>query len=204
MNRGKYKLKKRAERQEETRQRITEAAVELHQTIGPARTTISMIADKAGVQRHTFYKHFPEEIQLHHACAAHYLALKPPPDPEAWRQITEPETRLRQALAEVYAYYQRTEAMMSNVLRDAQVHPLVQEVCKPLFAHWESMRNILAVGWKDNSEKHAGMLGALALALDFGTWRLLVRQQGLQDDCAVELMVRTVQSAVELSPCAGE
>ena len=197
MSRGKYNLKKRAERQEETRQRITEAAVELHQTVGPARTTISMIADKAGVQRHTFYKHFPEEIQLHRACAAHYMALKPPPDPEAWQQIFDPEMRLRQALTETYAYYRQTESMMDNVLRDAQVHPLVSEVCTPLFQHWERMRDILAVGWKVNSEHRSMLLSALALALDFGTWRLLVRQQGLEDDRAVELMVRTVSCAVE-------
>ena len=197
LKRGKYNLKKRAERQEENRQRITEAAVELHQTVGPAQTTISMIADKAGVQRHTFYRHFPEEIQLHRACAAHYMALKPPPDPEAWKQVTDPEMRLRQALVEVYAYYRQTEPMMSNVLRDAQVHPLVREVCTPLFQHWESIRDILAVAWEVNNEHRSMLLSTLALALDFGTWHLLVRQQGLEDDRAVELMVRTVRCAVD-------
>lgn len=191
----KYEMKRRAERQEETRRRITEAAVELHQTIGPARTTISAIAEKAGVQRHTFYAHFPEEIELHRACAGHYMARNPPPDPGSWVGIPDPEERLRHALGEIYAYYRRTEPMLSNVLRDAQVHSLVAEVSRPLLRYWEQMRDTLAVGWEADGERNEMLLGALTLALDFGTWRLLVRQQGLDDGHAVEIMVRSVRCA---------
>ena len=189
----KYEMKRRAERQQETRRRITEAAVELHQTVGPARTTISAIAEKAGVQRHTFYAHFPEEIELHRACAGHYMAQNPPPDPESWGEVSDPEERLRCALTEVYAYYGRTEAMFANVLRDAQVHPLVAEVTAPVLRYWERMRDVLAMDWEASDERRQVLLGAIALALDFQTWRTMVRQEGLTDEQAIELMACMVK-----------
>ena len=76
----KYELKQRAEEMAETRRRITEAAVDLHRTVGPARTTLSAIAKRAGVQRHTVYRHFPTETELFGACSAHYFTANPWPD----------------------------------------------------------------------------------------------------------------------------
>ncbi len=192
----KYEMKRRAARQQETRRRITEAAVELHQTIGPARTTISAIAEKAGVQRHTFYAHFPEEIDLHRACSGHYMAQNPPPDPGRWAEISDPEERLRGALGEVYAYYRRTEPMFANVLRDAQVHPLVAEVTTPVLRYWQKMRDALADGWETDGERHEALFAAIGLALNFQTWRTLVRQQGLNDERAIELMVGMVRCSL--------
>src|SRR5215213_3943262 len=101
----KYEMKRRAERMRQTRRRITEATVELHQAVGPARTTVSAIAQKAGVQRHTYYAHFPETKDLYQACTAHYLQRNPLPDPSRWAEISGPEERLREALKVVYAYY---------------------------------------------------------------------------------------------------
>src|SRR5918995_1372100 len=115
----KYEMKRRAERMQETRRRITEAAVELHQTVGPARTTVSAVAEKAGVQRHTYYAHFPELKDLYQACTAHYLERNPVPEPSRWELLPGSEERLRVALSEVYRYYSGNEAMVSNVLRDA-------------------------------------------------------------------------------------
>src|ERR687889_2906423 len=115
----KYEMKRRAEHVQETRRRIAEAAVELHRTVGPARTTVSAVAQKAGVQRHTYYAHFPELRDLYQACTAHNLERNPLPDPSRWAEISGPEERLRVALSEIYAYYSRQEAMISNVLRDA-------------------------------------------------------------------------------------
>ena len=114
----KYDMKRRAKRQEETRQRIVEATVELHKTVGMARTTISAIAEKAGVERLTVYRHFPDERALFSACSGHYMAANPPPDPALWTQVADPEKRLRVALTEVYAYHRRTEPMMANFFRD--------------------------------------------------------------------------------------
>jgi len=182
-------------RRERTRRRIAEATVELHETVGTARTTISAIAEKAGVQRLTVYRHFPDERALLHACRGHWRAANPPPDPGPWSQVADPRERLRTALAEVYAYHRRTEPMMANVVRDAQVHPLTREMAEPYFQHWERMRYVLATGWGVGDGRLAILLGALGHALDFQTWRSLARQQGLSDEQAVELMTTMVRCA---------
>jgi AcrR family transcriptional regulator len=189
----KYEMKRRAERMQETRRRITEAAIELHRTVGPARATVSAVAEKAGVQRHTYYAHFPELRDLYRACTAHYLQRNPLPDPSRWEEISGPEERLREALNEVYAYYQGNEAMLTNVLRDMPFDPVLQENNVLLFRHWEAMRDTIADAFEARGERHEALLAAVALALELQTWRTLVGQQGLHDDRAVELMVGMVR-----------
>ena len=178
---------------QETRRRITEATVELHQSVGPARTTVSAIAQKAGVQRHTYYAHFPEIKDLYQACTAHYLERNPLPEPSCWAEVSDPEERLRVALNEIYSYYQGNEAMMTNVLRDMPFDPVLQENNVLLFRHWETMRDTIADMFEASGDRREALLGAIALALDLQTWRTLVGQQGLEDDRAVELMVGMVR-----------
>src|SRR5262245_28498389 len=101
----KYELKKRAERQQQTRLRIADAALALHSEAGPARTPISAIAERAGVQRHTVYSHFPDDRSLYLACSGRFAEREPPPDIDALRAITDPQERLRRGLTELYAYY---------------------------------------------------------------------------------------------------
>ncbi len=192
----KYELKRRAEQQEETRRRITEATVELHELAGPARTTISAIAERAGVQRLTVYRHFPDERALLTACSGHWTAANPPPDPSPWQRVRDPEVRLRKALSEFYAYYGRTETMMANVLRDAPEMPALAEMLESYGHYLTSVRGILAVGWGVRGKRRELLLAAIGHALDFGTWRSLVRQQGLDDEQAIELMVGTVRCAM--------
>jgi AcrR family transcriptional regulator len=189
----KYEMKRRAERVQETRRRITEAAVELHQTVGPARTTVSAVAEKAGVQRHTYYAHFPELKNLYQACMGHYSERNPVPEPSSWTDIADAEERLRVALSEVYAYYSGNEAMVSNVLRDAALDPIVQEIMVPFDQYWETVRDVIAGAFEASGDRHEELLGAVALAQDFQTWRTLVRQQELSQDRAVELMVGMVR-----------
>jgi AcrR family transcriptional regulator len=189
----KYEMKRRAERVQETHRRITEAAVELHQTVGPARTTVSAIAEKAGVQRHTYYAHFPELKDLYQACMGHYVERNPVPEPSSWADIADAEERLRVALSEVYAYYSGNEAMVSNVLRDAALDPIVQEIMVPFDQYWETVRDVIADAFEASGERHEELLGAIALAQDFQTWRTLVRQQELSQDRAVELVVGMVR-----------
>jgi AcrR family transcriptional regulator len=177
----------------QTRRRITEATVELHQSVGPARTTVSAIAEKAGVQRHTYYAHFPEIKDLYQACTAHYLERNPLPDPSRWAETSGLEERLRRALSEVYAYYGGNEAMLTNVLRDMPFDPVLQENNVLLIRHWEAMRDTIADAFEASGERHEALLAAVALALDLQTWRTLVREQGLDDDRAVELMVGMVR-----------
>jgi AcrR family transcriptional regulator len=193
--RGKYNLKARAERYQKTRQRIVEAAVELHRTAGPARATVTEIANKAGVERQTVYNHFPDELSLFKACSAHNRSLNPPPDPEPWRLIANPEKRLRRALAELYGYYRRNEQMLANVTADAQVNPNTRKVLEPRAKHQERMRDALAAGWEQGDERrHKRLLdGALWVALEFQTWHTLARQQGFDDEESIELMVSMVR-----------
>lgn len=191
----KYEQRRRAEQQEETRRRIMAAAVELHESVGPARATISAIAERAGVQRLTVYRHFPDERALFVACTSHYQAENPPPDPGPWGEVPDPEERLRIALTEVYSYYRRVEPMMSNSVRDMPIKPVLYEILAPVFEHWERMRGVLAVGWNVRGRRRRLLLAAIGHALDFETWRSLVRRQGLDDEGAVQVMVSTVRCA---------
>jgi AcrR family transcriptional regulator len=186
----KYELKLRAERQEETRRRIVEAAVELHRTKGPARTTLSDVARRAGVQRHTLYRHFPDERALFTACSGHFYELNPFPESEPWLAIADAEKRLRAGLTAIYDYFERTEDMLTTTVRDAEVHPLTQEVAKlrrgPMV---ERVKGVLGEHLPDTPRARA----TLALALDFYTWRNLVRRSGLSNEEAVETMVAALR-----------
>jgi AcrR family transcriptional regulator len=193
-----YQLKRRAERQDETRQRIVEAAIELHQTIGPAATTVSEIAERAGVGRVTVYRHFPDELTLARACSGQYFARNPAPDVDAWEAIGDPGERLRAGLREAYAYHRATEAMMTHVLADARGHPVME----PYHAYWARAVDVLLAPWKARGRRRTLLRAGIALALSFDTWRTLVREQGLTDEQALELMVRlTCEHA--LDPDAG-
>src|SRR5215211_4755958 len=188
--RGKYNLKARAERYQQTRLRIVETTLELHRIYGPAKTTITDIAKRAGVKRQTVYNHFPDELSLFRACSAHNRSLNPPPDPEPWKLIPDPEERLRSALAEVYSYYRRNEQMLANVTRDAQANPNMRKVLEPRIKHQERMRDDISAGCAQGDEGRRGKLiyGALWIGLEFQTWYTLVNQQGFADDEIVEMM----------------
>jgi AcrR family transcriptional regulator len=200
MKRGKYELKKRAERQEETRLRIARATLELHEILGPALTTRSAIAERAGVTRPTVYSHFPDELTLGMACSSLELSDNPLPDPGPWEEISEPEERLRAALGDLYAYFRRRERLWANILRDQEMplddpeaHEADAEIMEPIFLHWERMKQSLATGWGESDESSRLLLSAIGLALDFQTWRGMVRTQGLSDEQAIELMVVMVR-----------
>ena len=181
-----YQLKRRAERQDQTRQRIIEAAIALHQTIGPAATSVSEIAERAGVGRVTVYRHFPDEPTLARACSGQYFERHPFPDPECWKAIQDPGERLRTGLREAYAYHRATEAMISHVLADAREHPVME----PYHGHWGRAADVLTSAWPARGRRRALLRAGIALALSFDTWRTLVREQQLSDDEAVELALR--------------
>ncbi len=191
----KYELKRRAERQEQTRRRIVEAAVGLHESVGPARTTVSAVAERAGVQRLTVYRHFPDERALLAACSGHWAASNPAPDPAPWRKVRDPEERLTKALTEVYAFYAGTEPMMANLVRDAPKMPVLAELLAPYDQYLAAVRDVLAAGWGVRGRRRVLLLAAVGHALDFAAWRSLARGQGLDDGRAVEVMVRMVRCA---------
>ena len=163
-----YRLGRREERLEQTRQRIVEAAVELHSTIGPARTTVADIARRAGVQRHTYYAHFPDERSLFLACSGLALQRNPLPDVEAWRDVRPGRERLRRGLGEIYGWYERNAQQTACVLRDAEQHAPTREIVeirmRPTF---ERAAELLGEGLNERQRT------LVALALDFSCWRIL-------------------------------
>jgi AcrR family transcriptional regulator len=187
MAKRKYEMKKRAEAQEATRRRIVEAAVELHEALGPAQTSISAIAERAGVQRHTYYRHFPDERSLAMACSGLHIERKPPPDPEPWAEIDEPVERLAIGLDELYRYYTSDERMLTSVLRDAEFDPLTREIATIRFGG--PMMAIHAVLAKGLPRPALALIG---LALQFTTWRSLTRDSGLTHEQAVDTMVGAI------------
>lgn len=187
-----YTLKRRAEQQAETRRRIVEAAVELHGTIGPARTTVSQVAERAGVQRHTFYAHFPDERSLAMACSGLVFERDPPPDAAAWRGIAERRERLRTGLSALYTWYERNEELLGCVLRDAETHPLTREIAELRFGPYMAAYHEV-LGAKLSAKQRA----ILTLALSFFSWRTLVHDSGLKRNAAVAAMVQAIDCADE-------
>jgi len=200
--RRRYQLKERARRQEETRRRITEAALELHRTVGPARTTVMDVARRAGVGRMTVYNHFPTDAELIQACSGHWAAEHPLPDIGAWTAVDDPDERLSRALSELYGWYRQGADMMGNVLRDA---PLVPALGAVMDARWwpavDAMVQALAAGRATDAGRAERVRAALRVALDLGTWRALTRS-GLDDREAAVLAAGFVASA-EAAPISG-
>jgi AcrR family transcriptional regulator len=190
-----YRMKRRAELEEQTRRRITESAVALHQEVGPAQTSISAIAERAGVRRSTVYRHFPDEDTLFAACSSHWRAANPPPDPSSWSSIAEPAERTRTALREVYAFYGHTETMYTSLLRDEPVLPAVHRRLRDFYGYLRSIQDDLAAGRGLRGRRAKHVRAAIGHALAFPTWRSLTREQGLSNDDAVELMSRLIEEA---------
>jgi AcrR family transcriptional regulator len=191
----KYELKQRAAEMAETRRRITEATVELHGTVGPARTTLSAVAERAGVRRHTVYRHFPSEAELFDACSAHFFAEHPWPDLEPWRVIGDPHRRLAQALDELYAYYESTEGMFSNVLRDLELVDAIRPTIVPLQDYLAEATEVLGAGWSARGRRRRLLAAALRHAVDFRTWRSLAAADDVSRAEAIELVTALVEAA---------
>jgi AcrR family transcriptional regulator len=187
MEKRQYRMKARADRQTLTRQRIVEAAVELHASLGPARTSISAVAERAGVQRNTFYAHFADEMELLRACTLHWRATHPFPAAADWESIGDPSRRLRRALTEIYGWYESVEDEFALFVRDAYVAP----------AFWQERTDAmagLARGLAAPFGRRRAIVAAVGHAVEFETWRSLVRRQGLPRPEAVAAMVTLVET----------
>jgi len=188
-------MKRRAELEARTRQRITESTVELHGTLGPSRTSISAVAERAGVRRSTVYRHFPDEAALFAACSSHWAAANPAPELASWAARDDPDERLRSALLELYQYYRRTERMMDNLLRDEATVPIITRLMGDYHSYLEAARETLLRGRGVRGRARQAVRAAIGHALAFSTWRSLAREQGLDDGAAAELMSRLVATA---------
>jgi AcrR family transcriptional regulator len=193
--RRRYTLKARAHQQAGTRRRIVEVTAALHDEVGPARTTVAEIARRAGVSRLTVYTHFPDEAQLFAACGDHWLAQNPPPDPSAALAIEEPADRLRAVLRPFYSWYRKTARGSENIQRDRLVMPALDAAMRiRMDQPISELADALAAGFAPEAASAKVLRAAVALALDFWTWRRL-SGEGLSDDAAAALMVRAVTSA---------
>jgi AcrR family transcriptional regulator len=191
----KYQLKARAEKQAETRRRIVAATSELHEEVGPARTTVAEIARRAGVQRLTVYNNFPNEMELFAACGEHSMAKNPPPDPSAAFAINDPAERLRAVLRPLYAWYRKSARGQENLQRDRLVMPALDAVMKiRMDRQFAGLADALVAGFSPAPRTAKGLRAAVALALDFWTWRRLAGE-GMSDDDAAALMVGAVKAA---------
>jgi AcrR family transcriptional regulator len=190
-----YTKKRRAELEADTRRRITESAVALHGTLGPARTSISAVAERAGVRRSTVYRHFPDEAALFAACTSHWMAANPLPDPARWAAIENPDERLAAALGELYAHYRRTEDMMDRILRDEPSMAIVKRMLGGYRGYLAGAQEVLMGGRRAQRRTASLLRAAIGHALAFATWHSLAREQGLSDAGAAELMCRLVSAA---------
>ena len=181
-----YTLGRRAENQRATRLKIVQAAVDLHGTVGPAKTTISAIAARAGVQRHTVYRHFPNEPALFQACTDHFLSSEPPPDTAKWVAIKDHRVRLENGLSHLYGYYQRHQLMIANVLRDSAALP-VGAGFRAL--HANAARALTLHGSRTPNRQ---VIAIVYLATDFQTWEILDRA-GLRTKEAARVMADVIR-----------
>jgi AcrR family transcriptional regulator len=187
-----YRKRKRAASELETRTRITEAAVALHQAVGPARTTVKAIAARANVDRATVYRHFPDAQALFDACTSHYYAQHPMPDPRKWTGL-RPTDRLGAALADLYAWYGETEEMLAAGIRDIEHVPAGAR--DAFLGYFDAVRAALMAGRRERGRARARVCGAIGHAINFLTWHSLVREQRLSTEEAVALMTALVRAA---------
>ncbi len=180
-----YQLRQRAESQNRTRQKIVEAAIELHQTKGPAATSMADIAERAEVGKVTVYRHFPDDAEMINACSGLFFERHPFPDQEHWRSIPDASERFRQGLSDTYAYHRSTEAMMNHVMAEMRDDPLMA----PYHDHWRQAADVLIAPWAMTGSRRKQLKAAITLALSFETWRALVQGNGLTESQAVDLML---------------
>jgi AcrR family transcriptional regulator len=186
MKKRKYTLRKRGERQEETKQRIVDAAIALHEQVGPKFTTISAIAERAGVERLTVYRHFPTEEAIFSACSAKWYATHLHPDPALWQNMDAPNERSRTALCALYQFYRSTEAMWTSLYRDASEVPALKNAMQASESYLGSLVNDLIPSWKASASRQPKLRAAASHAVRFSTWQSL---RNLQDDEIAQLMV---------------
>jgi AcrR family transcriptional regulator len=194
-----YTKKVRAEQEEETRRRITQSAMELHGSIGPSRTSMSAVAERAGVRRSTVYRHFPDEASLFAACSSHWAEQNAPPDPSAWAAIAELEERVRTALGEIYAWYRRNDQMLANLLRDEPAMAIIRELFQPYHEYMVTARDALLAGTGLRGHTRRRALAAASHALAFTTWQSLI-EGGLDDQEAGSLMTTLIMSGCGSQP----
>ena len=184
-----YHKAKRAQDEGRTRNRIVDAAEYLHGSVGPAHTTVSAVADRAGVTRATVYRHFADEESLFLACSQQWISRQQLPDPDTWGLVEDPIQRLRTGLVDIYGFYRRGQQMIRNIHRDVDAVPAVVVAARR--AREQRWLDTLLAPQPDHRRKI--VRAAVAHATTFTTWQSLCGAQGLSDQSAVGLMVGMVE-----------
>ncbi len=197
-----YEKRVRATKEQETRQRIVEAALALHGTVGPSRTTISAIADRAGVRRATVYRHFPDERALFLGCSGLSMERNPVPDPALWSGISDPAERLEAALDAIYGWYERVEPLLTAVLRDVDTMPIIAELQSGRLAYLAAVEDGLAAGWGARGRAAKRLRATIGLALDFHSWRTLHRRELSRVDVIAVMASAVAATAPDRPPRA--
>ena len=188
METRKYRQKRRAEQAQATRQQIVEAAMHLHETLGPARTSIKAVAEQAGVQRLTVYRHFPDDASLYQACTSHWMSLHPPPAKTAWDNIADPRQRTAKALLAFYRYYSKTSRMWRVAYRDVDDLPDLQGPMQQFDRYLDAVRDDLLSGWRPGKKQHKPLSITLRHGLRFATWQSLKKER-LSDPAMAQLVI---------------
>lgn len=196
MEKRQYRLKQRAEQQAQTRDRIVQATMELHEELGPRQTTISAIASRAGVQRLTVYRHFPDDEALFQACTSHWIELNPLPDPSQWSGISSPADRCRTALLALYGYYRQTEAMWTKSYRDLDEVPALKAPMAAVESYLGEVKENLAAAWPPDARRRTEVLASIGHGLRFSTWQSL-HQQGLDETAMAGLVTGWIRTTAE-------
>lgn len=186
-------MRRRAERVDETRLRITEAAMRLHTTVGPSNTSISTVAVEAGVTRLTVYRHFKDQDELFDACRRHWYTTNPPPDASAWRSIPDLEGRARRAFAELYRWYGEHGEDLYPIYRDMASMP--QSAQDDVRARWAAVADALVDGVAVAPRAVRWLRAVAGHLIGLPTWRSFVVEQGLTEEEAVDVAVRLLCAA---------
>ena len=189
-----YRMRKRADDVAETRLRIVDAAVRLHGTIGPASTTVSALAEEAGVTRLTVYRHFPDDSALFAACSQHWASGQTLPEPAAWSQVRDPAQRLQAGLSDLYRFYREAEPMLTNVRRDRAAVPVevLQRTAETETRYCDTLLRPFAL----RGSRRRRVRAVLGHSVSFGTWRSLCLDHGLTNSEASEAMTMLVLATV--------
>jgi len=193
MKKRKYQKTRRAEQQEQTRDKIVDAAMALHEELGPRATTIKAIAERAGVQRLTVYRHFEDDLAIFQACSSRWLELNPPPDPALWQELASPAERTEEALRNIYTYYASNVRMLSRVYSDAADVPALQEVMGGFRAYLDQIAKDLLKAWQPGSKKRKDVNALLKHAILFSTWESF-SQDKMKEKRIAEVLTKCIAS----------
>lgn len=196
MSKRKYTKRERAKNEQLTRERIIEAAMALHEELGPALTSIKAVAERAGVQRLTVYRHFPDEMKLFSACTSQWLTLHPLPEIDHWRDIDDPGEKTRKVVLAFYRYYRQTERMWHVAYRDVDEVEALQAPMAEIEKYLDTVSRELVIAWQPSQAEKKTLSPTLRHGLRFSTWQSLGKEK-LSDSKMVELVMNWLGRGTE-------